>query len=39
VHLCFVEPLSRSLLEELATQVARDGTSDSVKQVGYSYTE
>lgn len=33
VHLSFVEPLSRALLEELATQVAQDGSGDSVKQV------
>jgi sec1 family domain-containing protein 1 len=33
VHLSFVEPLPRMMLEELATQVAQDGTGDSVKQV------
>jgi len=33
VHLSFVEPLSRTLLEELATHVAQNGTGDSVKQV------
>ncbi|KAG8812061.1 Vesicle trafficking between the ER and Golgi [Serendipita sp. 399] len=32
-HLSFVEPLSRSLLEELASLVARDGTSESIEQV------
>lgn len=32
-HLNFVEPLSRSLLEELAASVARDGTGDLVEQV------
>jgi sec1 family domain-containing protein 1 len=33
VHLSFLEPLPRALLEELATQVAQDGTGDFVKQV------
>jgi hypothetical protein len=32
-HLNFVEPLPRSLLEELAAAVARDGTGESVDQV------
>jgi hypothetical protein len=32
-HLNFVEPLPRSLLEELASVVARDGTGESVEQV------
>jgi sec1 family domain-containing protein 1 len=32
-HLSFIEPLPRALLEELASQVARDGTSESVEQV------
>ncbi|KAJ7597413.1 Sly1 vesicle trafficking sec1-like protein [Mycena floridula] len=32
-HLNFVEPLSRSLLEELAASVAQDGTGDLVEQV------
>lgn len=32
-HLSFVEPISRSLLEELAALVAKDGTVDLVQQV------
>ncbi|KAG8749562.1 Vesicle trafficking between the ER and Golgi [Serendipita sp. 396] len=32
-HLSFVEPLPRSLLEELASLVARDGTSEAIEQV------
>ena len=32
-HLNFVEPLPRALLEELASSVAQDGTSDLVEQV------
>lgn len=32
-HLNFVEPLPRSLLEELAASVAQDGTGESVEQV------
>jgi len=32
-HLNFVEPLPRSLLEELAASVAQDGTSELVEQV------
>ena len=32
-HLNFVEPLPRSLLEELASSVAQDGTSEFVAQV------
>ena len=32
-HLNFVEPLPRSLLEELAAVVARDGTGELVEQV------
>ncbi|GJJ07194.1 hypothetical protein Clacol_001394 [Clathrus columnatus] len=32
-HLSFVEPISRSLLEELAALVAKDGTVESVEQV------
>ncbi|KIM28562.1 hypothetical protein M408DRAFT_329345 [Serendipita vermifera MAFF 305830] len=32
-HLSFIEPLPRAMLEELANQVARDGTSDSIEQV------
>ncbi|KAF8921887.1 Sly1 vesicle trafficking sec1-like protein [Mucidula mucida] len=32
-HLNFVEPLPRSLLEELAASVARDGSGDLVEQV------
>jgi sec1 family domain-containing protein 1 len=34
-HLNFVEPLPRSLLEELAAAVARDGTGELVEQVRY----
>jgi hypothetical protein len=33
VHLSFVEPLSRTLLEELATLVAQSSTGELVKQV------
>ncbi|KAF9535882.1 Sly1 vesicle trafficking sec1-like protein [Crepidotus variabilis] len=32
-HLNFVEPLPRALLEELASSVAQDGSSDNVEQV------
>jgi hypothetical protein len=32
-HLNFVEPLPRSLLEELAASVARDGTGELVQEV------
>ena len=32
-HLNFVEPLPRALLEELAAQVAQDGTSELIEQV------
>ena len=32
-HLNFAEPLPRALLEELASLVAQDGTSDLVQQV------
>lgn len=32
-HLNFVDPLPRSLLEELAAAVARDGTGELVEQV------
>lgn len=32
-HLNFVEPLPRALLEDLAAQVAQDGTSELVEQV------
>lgn len=32
-HLNFVEPLPRSLLEDLAAAVASSGTSDSIEQV------
>lgn len=32
-HLNFVDPLPRSLLEELAASVAQDGTGESVEQV------
>ena len=32
-HLNFVEPLPRSLLEELASVAARDGTGDLIEQV------
>lgn len=32
-HLNFVEPLPRSLLEELAASVAQDGTGELVEQV------
>ncbi|CAG8587643.1 14240_t:CDS:2, partial [Acaulospora colombiana] len=32
-HLSFVEPLPRTLLEELANQVAKDGTNDLIEQV------
>lgn len=32
-HLNFVEPLPRTLLEELASLVARDGTGELVSQV------
>ncbi|CAG7852025.1 SubName: Full=Related to SLY1 protein {ECO:0000313/EMBL:CCA75728.1} [Serendipita indica DSM 11827] len=32
-HLSFIEPLPRALLEELASLVARDGTSESIEQV------
>ncbi|KAJ3761907.1 Sec1-like protein [Lentinula raphanica] len=32
-HLNFVEPLPRALLEELAASVARDGTSELVKEL------
>ena len=31
-HLSFVEPLPRSLLEELAASVAKDGTGDLIEQ-------
>jgi sec1 family domain-containing protein 1 len=34
-HLNFVEPLPRSLLEELAAAVAKDGTGELVEQVCY----
>lgn len=34
----FVEPLPRSLLEELAASVARDNTGDLVEQVKSIYT-
>ncbi len=36
-HLNFVEPLPRSLLEELAASVARDGSGDLVEQVNACY--
>ncbi|KAG8847366.1 Vesicle trafficking between the ER and Golgi [Serendipita sp. 405] len=35
-HLSFVEPLPRSLLEELASLVARDGTSEAIEQACFS---
>lgn len=36
-HLNFVEPLPRSLLEELATSVAQDGTGELVEQIADQY--
>jgi hypothetical protein len=32
-HLSFIEPLPRTLLEELAAAVARDGTGELIEQV------
>jgi sec1 family domain-containing protein 1 len=36
-HLNFVDPLPRSLLEELAASVAQDGTGELIEQVSFDH--
>ena len=38
-HLNFSEPLPRSLLEELAASVAKDGTGELIEEVRLSYVD